>query len=123
MRGLKFAERGSHDLKGIPGKWDLFAARHKPLATAAAAGKRGTELISFTEGALKEKRRSEPWIEPMSTHAHRDKCAYTVINLSRILSRLLEGLAADQHAADFGGAGANFIKLGVAQQAAGRDNR
>ena len=25
--GLKFAERGSHDLKGIPGKWDLFAAQ------------------------------------------------------------------------------------------------
>ncbi len=24
--GLKFAERGSHELKGIPGKWDLFAA-------------------------------------------------------------------------------------------------
>ena len=25
--GLKFAERGAHDLKGIPGKWDLFAAQ------------------------------------------------------------------------------------------------
>jgi class 3 adenylate cyclase len=25
--GPKFAERGSHDLKGIPGKWDLFAAQ------------------------------------------------------------------------------------------------
>jgi len=25
--GLKFAERGSHELKGIPGKWDLFAAQ------------------------------------------------------------------------------------------------
>jgi class 3 adenylate cyclase len=25
--GLKFAERGSHDLKGIPGRWDLFAAQ------------------------------------------------------------------------------------------------
>jgi len=24
--GLKFAERGSHDLKGLPGRWDLFAA-------------------------------------------------------------------------------------------------
>ncbi|WLA68574.1 adenylate/guanylate cyclase domain-containing protein [Bradyrhizobium diazoefficiens] len=24
--GLKFADRGSHELKGIPGKWDLFAA-------------------------------------------------------------------------------------------------
>lgn len=24
--GLKFAERGSHQLKGIPGNWDLFAA-------------------------------------------------------------------------------------------------
>lgn len=24
--GLKFTERGSHDLKGIPGRWDLFAA-------------------------------------------------------------------------------------------------
>lgn len=24
--GLKFAERGSHDLKGLPGNWDLFAA-------------------------------------------------------------------------------------------------
>src|SRR4030095_1995052 len=25
--GLKFAERGSHELKGLPGRWDLFAAR------------------------------------------------------------------------------------------------
>ena len=25
--GLGFAERGSHELKGIPGRWDLFAAR------------------------------------------------------------------------------------------------
>ena len=25
--GLKFADRGSHDLKGIPGRWDLFAAQ------------------------------------------------------------------------------------------------
>ena len=24
--GLKFSERGSHDLKGLPGHWDLFAA-------------------------------------------------------------------------------------------------
>jgi class 3 adenylate cyclase len=24
--GLKFAERGSHELKGLPGRWDLFAA-------------------------------------------------------------------------------------------------
>ena len=25
--GLKFSERGSHELKGLPGRWDLFAAR------------------------------------------------------------------------------------------------
>lgn len=25
--GLKFAERGLHELKGLPGKWDLFAAQ------------------------------------------------------------------------------------------------
>jgi len=24
--GLKFAERGSHELKGLPGRWDLYAA-------------------------------------------------------------------------------------------------
>jgi class 3 adenylate cyclase len=24
--GLRFSERGSHELKGLPGKWDLFAA-------------------------------------------------------------------------------------------------
>jgi class 3 adenylate cyclase len=24
--GLKFSERGSHELKGFPGRWDLFAA-------------------------------------------------------------------------------------------------
>ena len=24
--GLKFAERGSHELKGLPGRWDLFSA-------------------------------------------------------------------------------------------------
>ncbi|WOH61176.1 adenylate/guanylate cyclase domain-containing protein [Bradyrhizobium sp. BWC-3-1] len=24
--GLKFAERGSFELKGLPGRWDLFAA-------------------------------------------------------------------------------------------------
>src|SRR5262249_11665135 len=36
------------------------------------------------------------------------------------LRRLLEQLAADQHAADFAGAGADLVELGVAQQAAGR---
>jgi class 3 adenylate cyclase len=25
--GLKFSERGSHQLKGLPGRWDLYAAR------------------------------------------------------------------------------------------------
>jgi class 3 adenylate cyclase len=25
--GLKFSERGSHELKGLPGRWQLFAAR------------------------------------------------------------------------------------------------
>jgi hypothetical protein len=24
--GLKFSERGSYELKGLPGRWDLFAA-------------------------------------------------------------------------------------------------
>jgi class 3 adenylate cyclase len=24
--GLQFVERGSHELKGLPGRWDLFAA-------------------------------------------------------------------------------------------------
>jgi class 3 adenylate cyclase len=24
--GLKFTERGSHELKGLPGRWDLFSA-------------------------------------------------------------------------------------------------
>jgi pimeloyl-ACP methyl ester carboxylesterase len=27
--GLSFAERGSHELKGLPGRWDLFAASHQ----------------------------------------------------------------------------------------------
>jgi class 3 adenylate cyclase len=26
--GLVFSERGSHELKGLPGRWDLFAASH-----------------------------------------------------------------------------------------------
>ena len=29
--GLKFAERGSHELKGLPGRWDLFAAIKRNL--------------------------------------------------------------------------------------------
>src|ERR1700733_10144754 len=33
---------------------------------------------------------------------------------------LAEQFAADQHAADFAGAGADFVELGVAQQASGR---
>src|ERR1051326_2346996 len=36
------------------------------------------------------------------------------------LPRLLEDLAADQHAADFARSGADFVELGVAQEAAGR---
>jgi class 3 adenylate cyclase len=24
--GLRFTERGSHELKGLPGRWDLYAA-------------------------------------------------------------------------------------------------
>src|SRR5687768_13755011 len=35
-------------------------------------------------------------------------------------SRLREQLAADQHAADLAGAGADFVELGVAQEPAGR---
>ena len=27
--GLSFAERGSYELKGLPGRWDLFAASHQ----------------------------------------------------------------------------------------------
>jgi len=27
--GLRFSERGSHELKGLPGRWDLFAASHQ----------------------------------------------------------------------------------------------
>jgi class 3 adenylate cyclase len=27
--GLSFAERGSYELKGLPGRWDLFAANHQ----------------------------------------------------------------------------------------------
>jgi class 3 adenylate cyclase/pimeloyl-ACP methyl ester carboxylesterase len=27
--GLSFSERGSHELKGLPGRWDLFAASHQ----------------------------------------------------------------------------------------------
>jgi class 3 adenylate cyclase/pimeloyl-ACP methyl ester carboxylesterase len=31
--GLKFSERGTHNLKGVPGVWDLFAGAHKaPLS-------------------------------------------------------------------------------------------
>ena len=26
VAGLKFSERGSHELKGLPARWDLFAA-------------------------------------------------------------------------------------------------
>src|SRR5712692_936382 len=37
-----------------------------------------------------------------------------------MLRRLLEHLAADQHAADLAGAGADLVKFGVAQEAAGR---
>src|SRR5688572_27399040 len=36
------------------------------------------------------------------------------------LRRLLEQLPPDQHAADFAGAGADLVELGVAQQPAGR---
>jgi class 3 adenylate cyclase len=24
--GLRFSDRGAHELKGLPGRWDLFAA-------------------------------------------------------------------------------------------------
>jgi class 3 adenylate cyclase len=34
--GLKFSERGSHELKGLPGRWDLFAAGpHQTNQTAS----------------------------------------------------------------------------------------
>src|SRR5207302_4565170 len=38
----------------------------------------------------------------------------------RTSRRLIEDFAADQHAADFRGAGADLVELGVAQQPAGR---
>src|SRR5579883_1609922 len=37
------------------------------------------------------------------------------------LPRLLINLPPDQHAADFAGAGANLVELGVAEQASGRE--
>ncbi len=36
--GIDFSDRGSHDLKGVPGEWRLLAvADHRPASTAAAA--------------------------------------------------------------------------------------
>jgi len=40
----------------------------------------------------------------------------------QFLSRFFEQFASDQHAADFGRAGADFIKLGVARQLPGRSD-
>jgi class 3 adenylate cyclase len=37
--GVEFADRGTHDLKGVPGRWHLFAVdRSRPVAGPGAAG-------------------------------------------------------------------------------------
>src|SRR6201992_1290212 len=41
-------------------------------------------------------------------------------SLASASGKFIEQLAPDQHAADFAGAGADLVELGVAQQAAGR---
>src|SRR5580704_12757628 len=46
--------------------------------------------------------------------------AFRAIVMSNELVRFVEQLAADEHAADFAGAGADLVELGVAQQPPGR---
>jgi class 3 adenylate cyclase len=39
--GIEFADRGSHELKGVPGEWRLLAvANHRPAPVRAALGRR-----------------------------------------------------------------------------------
>jgi hypothetical protein len=47
--------------------------------------------------------------------------AHCAITIALPSPRLLVNLPPDQHAADFAGAGADFVELGVAQQPAGRE--
>jgi class 3 adenylate cyclase len=50
--GLDFDDRGEHDLKGVPGRWQLFAAKHyrprrrAPSGRAPTAGCQAALLLS-----------------------------------------------------------------------------
>jgi class 3 adenylate cyclase len=33
--GIAFSDRGSHELKGIPGEWQIFALAHAPAQDSA----------------------------------------------------------------------------------------
>jgi hypothetical protein len=41
--GLKFSERGSYELKGLPGRWDLFAASLWVRKSKKGSRKQGLE--------------------------------------------------------------------------------
>ena len=79
--------------------------RHRGAAPRARADRRPGLAIGAGVGA------------ELRASSERSRTAW----YDRIIRRFpCEQFAADQHAADFAGAGADFVQLGVAQQAPGR---
>src|SRR3989344_2364976 len=101
-----------------PFTWQQFAARGVTLLSLGAAafvnaGEQGAQVVDLGEHRRTvggELRRTGVDLGVQNGHLAR----------SVRLFGFVEQFAADQHAANFAGAGANFIKFGVAQQAAGR---
>jgi pimeloyl-ACP methyl ester carboxylesterase len=62
--GIEFVERGSHELKGVPGTWPLFAVRtdHAAVADAATAPHVESVRPGPTDRAVRRIVRTAPWI-------------------------------------------------------------
>jgi class 3 adenylate cyclase len=71
--GTEFAERGAHELKGVPGKWQLFAARTDDSETPAAPSSEPAprERPSITDRAARRLARSAPGLARAGARAMR----------------------------------------------------
>ena len=86
----------------------------------------GEDIREFAFNALEPWRKLAPAVPGMAGHLQKLPAEFPADrefeDQARSPSpRLLVNLPPDQHAADFAGAGADFVELGVAQQPAGRE--
>jgi class 3 adenylate cyclase len=80
--GIEFADRGSHELKGVPGEWRLLAvADHRPTSSSPAPGRRDHVAPNATmrqrgDRAMLRLARRAPSAMRLASRAARRRAAY-----------------------------------------------